>query len=66
MERVYKANSDGAPLDYPSLDVPYYTSLKHSPEAEKAEALRIEGTGPDSSPRPSTSRGSRSLRVPTR
>ena len=44
MERVYKANSDGAPLDYPSLDVPYYTSLKHSPEADKAEALRIEET----------------------
>ena len=45
IEQVYKANSpDGAPLDYPSLDVPYYSSLKHAPEVEKAEALRIEAT----------------------
>ncbi|KAI0682001.1 S-adenosyl-L-methionine-dependent methyltransferase [Earliella scabrosa] len=44
MERVYKANSDGAPLDFPSLDEPYYSSLKHSPEVDKAEALRIDYT----------------------
>lgn len=44
IERVYKANSDSTPLEYPSLDLPYYSSLDHSPEIDKAEALRIDPT----------------------
>ena len=44
MEKIYKEHSEGTPLDYPSLDVPYYSSLKHSPEVDKAEALRIDYT----------------------
>ncbi|KAI0737198.1 S-adenosyl-L-methionine-dependent methyltransferase [Daedaleopsis nitida] len=44
IEKVYKTSSDGAPLDYPSLDMPYYTSEKHTPEVDKAEALRIQDT----------------------
>ncbi len=44
MERVYAARSaeGGLPLDYPSLDVPYYNNSDagaHSPEAEAAEKL---------------------------
>ncbi|KAI0349362.1 S-adenosyl-L-methionine-dependent methyltransferase [Trametes cingulata] len=38
IESVYK--NDG--LEYPSLDVPYYSSQKHSPDVEKAEALKLE------------------------
>ncbi|KAI1791339.1 S-adenosyl-L-methionine-dependent methyltransferase [Ganoderma leucocontextum] len=43
MERVYAARSQGGtPLDYPSLDVPYYNNKNtaaHSSEAEAAEKL---------------------------
>ena len=38
IEKVYKAES----LDFPSLDVPYYTSLKHDPKVDKAEDLRVD------------------------
>lgn len=44
IEKVYKANSEGTPLDYPSLDIPYYSSQKHAAEVDKAEALRVEHT----------------------
>ena len=41
MERVYAERSQGtAPLDYPSLDVPYYNNTaSHNAEAEAAEKL---------------------------
>ncbi|RPD58020.1 S-adenosyl-L-methionine-dependent methyltransferase [Lentinus tigrinus ALCF2SS1-7] len=40
IEKVYKAES----LDFPSLEAPYYTSLKHSPEVDRAEDLRVDHT----------------------
>ena len=52
MERIYAARSaegggGGAPLDYPSLDVPYYHNggagaREHGPQAEAAEKLAAE------------------------
>ncbi|KAI0630668.1 S-adenosyl-L-methionine-dependent methyltransferase [Trametes polyzona] len=39
IERVYKTQDP--PLDYPSLDVPYYSGEKHSPEVERAEELKL-------------------------
>ena len=46
IEGVYKSHSSttGLPLDYPSLDVPYYSSRPNAPEVEKSEELRTEAT----------------------
>lgn len=40
IEKVYKSQTP--PLEYPSLDTPYYSSLKHSAEADRAEALKLD------------------------
>ncbi|KAJ2981886.1 hypothetical protein NUW54_g10817 [Trametes sanguinea] len=40
IEKVYKSQSP--PLEYPALDVPYYSSQKHSPEVDKAEELKLD------------------------
>lgn len=40
IEKVYKSQSP--PLEYPSLDVPYYSSQKHSPDVDRAEALKLD------------------------
>ncbi|KAI0630028.1 S-adenosyl-L-methionine-dependent methyltransferase [Trametes polyzona] len=40
IEQVYK--SQNPPLEYPSLDVPYYSSQKHSPEVDRAEELKLD------------------------
>ncbi|KAL1941917.1 hypothetical protein VTO73DRAFT_6447 [Trametes versicolor] len=40
IEKVYKSQSP--PLEYPSLDVPYYSSQQHSPDVEHAEALKLD------------------------
>lgn len=44
IERVYKeqSSSTGLPLDYPSLDVPYYSSQQNPPEVAKSEELRLD------------------------
>ena len=44
IDREYQSQSKqtGLPLDYPSLDVPYYISKENPPEVEKSEALRTE------------------------
>ncbi|TFK84126.1 S-adenosyl-L-methionine-dependent methyltransferase [Polyporus arcularius HHB13444] len=39
MEKVYRAQPGDRPLDYPSLDVPFYKNATHAPEAEAAEKL---------------------------
>ncbi|KAI0820082.1 S-adenosyl-L-methionine-dependent methyltransferase [Trametes gibbosa] len=39
IEKVYK--SQDPPLEYPALDVPYYSSQPHSAAVERAEALRL-------------------------
>ena len=46
IDRVYKAHSQdgGAALQFPSLDAPYYSTLKNSTEVEKAEDLRTDPT----------------------
>ena len=43
MERVYAEHSGSAkgPLDYPSLDTPYYITAQHTQEEEEAEKLAI-------------------------
>ncbi|KAI0761083.1 S-adenosyl-L-methionine-dependent methyltransferase [Trametes elegans] len=40
IEKVYAAQNP--PLEYPSLDVPYYSSQKHSAEIERAEELKLD------------------------
>lgn len=40
IEKVYKSQTP--PLEYPSLDAPYYSSLKHSAETDRAEALKLD------------------------
>ncbi|TFK81004.1 S-adenosyl-L-methionine-dependent methyltransferase [Polyporus arcularius HHB13444] len=44
IEEVYKSQSanTGLPLDYPSLDVPYYSTRTNAPEVDKSEELRTE------------------------
>ena len=42
IERVYRERSAGKPLDYPSLNTPYYHTAPHTPEEELAEALRSD------------------------
>ncbi|KAI1787762.1 S-adenosyl-L-methionine-dependent methyltransferase [Ganoderma leucocontextum] len=45
IERVYKAHSqEGVALQFPSLDAPYYTTVKNSATVEKAEELRADPT----------------------
>ncbi|KAI0712846.1 O-methyltransferase [Cerioporus squamosus] len=46
IEEVYTSQSKGTnlPLDYPSLDVPYYSTRANPPEVEKSEELRTEPT----------------------
>ena len=39
IERIYRERSQGHPLEYPSLDEPYYHTAQHTPEEELAEAL---------------------------
>ncbi len=39
IEKVYKSQSP--PLEYPSLDAPYYSSQTHSPEVDRAEELKL-------------------------
>ncbi|KAH9846764.1 S-adenosyl-L-methionine-dependent methyltransferase [Lenzites betulinus] len=39
IEKVYK--SQDPPLEYPSLDVPFYSSQKHTPEVDRAEELKL-------------------------
>ena len=40
IERVYRERSANTPIDFPSLDEPYYYSAQHTPEEELAEALK--------------------------
>ncbi len=44
IERVYKAHSreGGTALQFPPLDVPYYSTVKNSAEVDKAEELRTD------------------------
>lgn len=44
IEQVYKtqSSSTGLHLDYPSLDVPFYSTRTNSPEVEKSEELRTD------------------------
>ena len=45
LERVYQSHPgsvDGAPLDYPDLDVPYYATAPSSPSIATAEKLTLE------------------------
>ena len=44
IEAVYasQTKATGLPLDFPSLDVPYYPGVPHAPEADKAEELRLD------------------------
>ena len=43
MERVYRERStESIPLDYPSLDEPYYKSAQHTPKEELAETLKAD------------------------
>ncbi len=46
IEQAYKSASakTGLVLDYPALDVPYYSSKQNSPAQEKSEALRTDPT----------------------
>ena len=46
IEQVYKSQSasTGLDLDYPALDIPYYSSKQNSPAVEKSEELRIDPT----------------------
>ena len=40
IERVYRDHSPDNPVEFPSLDEPYYHSVQHTPEEELAEALK--------------------------
>ncbi|KAI1787144.1 S-adenosyl-L-methionine-dependent methyltransferase [Ganoderma leucocontextum] len=40
IERIYREPSQGSPVDYPSLDEPYYHTAQHTPEEELSEALK--------------------------
>ena len=42
IERVYNQHSQDSPVDYPSLDEPYYSTAQHTPEEELAESLRSD------------------------
>ena len=45
LERVYQAHPgsvDGAPLDFPDLDVPYYATASSNPYADAAEKLAVD------------------------
>lgn len=46
IEEVYQSQSSniGLSLDYPSLDVPFYSTRTNTPEVEKSEELRTEPT----------------------
>ncbi|RPD72283.1 O-methyltransferase [Lentinus tigrinus ALCF2SS1-7] len=46
IEKVYESQSSstGLPLDYPSLDVPFYSTRTNPPEVEKSENLRTDPT----------------------
>ena len=40
IERVYREQSTSGPIEFPSLDEPYYYSAQHTAEEELAEALK--------------------------
>ncbi|KAI8978353.1 S-adenosyl-L-methionine-dependent methyltransferase [Trametes punicea] len=40
IEKVYKSQNPA--LEYPSLDIPYYSSQKHNPDIDKAEELKLD------------------------
>ena len=40
IEHVYRERSQDNPVEFPSLDEPYYHSARHTPEEELAEALK--------------------------
>ena len=40
IEHVYRERSQEEPMEFPSLDEPYYHSARHTPEEELAEALK--------------------------
>ena len=43
IDRVYKAHStEGTTLQFPPLDVPFYSTANNAPEREKAEELRTD------------------------
>ena len=42
VERVYQERSPGIPMEFPSLDEPYYHTAQHTPEEELAEALKSD------------------------
>ena len=44
IERVYSERSPNNPVDYPSLDEPYYTTAHHTPAEEFAESLKSDPT----------------------
>ena len=42
IERVYGQYSQDDPVDYPSLDEPYYNTAQHAPKEELAESLKSD------------------------
>ena len=44
IERIYRGRSQstGNPVDYPSLDEPYYHTGQHTPDEDLAEALKSD------------------------
>ena len=42
VERVYGERAPGSPMEFPSLDEPYYHTAQHTPEEEFAEALKSD------------------------
>ncbi|PIL29529.1 hypothetical protein GSI_08337 [Ganoderma sinense ZZ0214-1] len=40
IERVYRERSQDYPVDYPSLDEPYYGTAQHTPQEELVESLK--------------------------
>ncbi|KAM5545242.1 hypothetical protein V8D89_001353 [Ganoderma adspersum] len=44
IERVYTQHSQDDPVNYPSLDEPYYSTAQHPPEEDLAESLKGDPT----------------------
>ena len=40
IERVYRERSQGAPVEFPSLDQPHYRTAQYTPDEDLAEALK--------------------------